>query len=418
MFDYLNYMILRLLDVIIKYWQYIIVYNIFRITIQYDLKILTIMIIFIGTFIEYKYYNKDNYQKLLEFPNNYFHGKEDMHNINLSHPLMISMDTFCIQNDIYKNGAIISLSGGVDSMVTLACLIRLSQIHNFPIYTASIDYSQRKDQKYEIKFLQRYCDNHNVKSYIKTIDGISRKKDTSGKRSEFEDDSRYIRFSLYKKIIDENNCSGVFVGHHKDDIMENIFTNSMKGCNLLNLEGMKSKNNIHGVSIYRPFLDFRKNVILDFAHEYNIPYFLDTTPKWSRRGKMRFEIFPLFDSVFCDSWREKLTELGEQSRNLEEYIDKYIINPWYSSIEIKENGFIIPYQDQPQIIYSKIILKVLHNMGFHMLKKSSINKIIMNCKNYNKTILLDSGFALHIDSNNPQKLIIFNRNLTDITKFM
>jgi tRNA(Ile)-lysidine synthase TilS/MesJ len=53
-------------------------------------------------------------------------------------------------------------------------------------------------------------------------------KNTSGPRSEFEEESRKIRYDLYQEIINEHNCSGVFVGHHKDDIIENIFTNSKR----------------------------------------------------------------------------------------------------------------------------------------------------------------------------------------------
>jgi hypothetical protein len=33
--------------------------------------------------------------------------------------------------------------------------------------------------------------------------------------------------------------------------------------------------------------------IFGFAHKYGIPYFKDTTPKWSTRGKLRNQLLPL-----------------------------------------------------------------------------------------------------------------------------
>jgi len=344
-------------------------------------------------------------QNLLESPKNYYFGKENISGIPIENNLYNSLKKFCV-----KNGAIVSLSGGVDSMVLLACLIKLSQEKDnyFPIFAASIDYSQRDEQQKEITFLIEYCNKYNIKVYITKVNGYSRKKENSCPRTEFEEESRKIRFNLYKQIIDEHGCSGVFVGHHKDDIIENIFTNSMKGSNILDMEVMKKNSTIHNVNIYRPFLDFHKYDIFKLAHSQNIPYFLDTTPKWSRRGKMRFEIFPLLDNVFTQSWRLKLKDLGNQSNEWGEYIKEYIINPWISEVKIGRFGFILPFKNQPKLIYSNVILKIMHSMGYHMLKKSSILKIIDNVKTYNKPIFLDSGFIFYVDKTKPEQFIILN----------
>lgn len=361
---------------------------------------ITFAIVLFWIFIFLKY-RKLSIQRLLESPSNYYFGKEAINFIDINHPLMRTMDEFCKKNNIYKTGAIISLSGGVDSMVVLACLIKLSS-GTFPIYTASINYNQRAEQLDEVDFLDYYCRIHNVKTNVSTISGgLSRKKQTSGPRSEFEEESRKIRFELYEKILLSTSATGIFVGHHKDDIIENIFTNSMKGGNLLNLEVMKETSSIRGINIFRPFLRFHKSVILDFAHTYDIPYFLDTTPKWSRRGKMRNEIFPLLDNVFNNTWRIKLKELGDQSNQWSDYIEEHVITPWFNQVKIIDNEFIMPFAKQPKLIYSNVIIKVMHSMGYHMLKSNSIDKIINNEKKFNRNITLDSGFTLYIDSKNP-----------------
>lgn len=350
------------------------------------------------------------FQYLLESPDEYYFGKEDVEGIEPNNQLLVTLENFCKKYNVFEKGAIVSLSGGVDSMVTLACLMKLAKKYNFPIYTASIDYSQRDEQFTEIEFLKRYCEVNGIKTYVAKVEGYSRRKENSGPRTEFEEESRKIRFELYKKIMAEHECDGVFVGHHKDDIIENIFTNSMKSGNLLDLEVMKQKSTIHGVNIYRPFLEYHKNVIFEIAHKNNIPYFLDTTPKWSRRGRMRFEIFPLLDNVFGTSWHLKLKDLGDQSNQWGTYILDYVVNPWVSEIQFGKFGFVMPFKEQPKLIYSNVILKAMHSMGKHMLKNSSIDKIMANQHCINKPIILDSGFIMFVDSNYPDKFMIINKD--------
>jgi tRNA(Ile)-lysidine synthetase-like protein len=369
-------------------------------------------------------YSKPNYEKtktkfqyLLQSPNNFnFDSKYlDLVTFECS-PLIKCLDDFCKTNNIYdKKGIIVSLSGGVDSMVTLAILIFLNKKYNISIYTASIDYGLREESNDESEFLKEYTKTLGIeKSYVSYVSGVSRKKENSGSRSEFEEESRNLRFNTYKKIIEENGLdkdTGVFVAHHQDDIVENIFTNSMKGANLLDLEVIKSINIINGVKILRPFIGFKKQVIYDFAHKFNVPFFLDTTPSWSKRGKMRNEIFPLLDSVFGVDWRNKLKQLGTHSNEWGNYIDKYVIKPWLDEVSKSQAGIIIPLKDQPMLIYTTVIMKSLHSIGQTMLKKTSIEKINNLIANkQDKAITLD-GTRICTLIESKTKLLIIDTSL-------
>jgi tRNA(Ile)-lysidine synthetase-like protein len=337
------------------------------------------------------------FQHLLEFPDKYLFNTEILTNAEIEkEQLYIVMDIFCKRNNIYKNGVIISLSGGVDSMVTLSILKYLQQKYKFPLYTATVDYGLRNDSHEESAFLIEYTKHFNIPSYIVYINNISRKKEDSGSRTEFEEESRNKRFDLYKQIMLENGLNtGVFVAHHMDDIIENIFTNSMRGGNIMDLEVMKDINTIHGVKLFRPFLEFKKDVIYKFAHNYNIPYFKDTTPEWSKRGLMRNKIFPLLDDVFGKIWRDKLKYIGEQSNYWGQYIEEYIIIPWYNEVKYEDNHMhrtcLIPIKNQPKIVYSNLIMKVLHGKGMNMIKRTSIDKIMELIQKRGKNLVTLDG---------------------------
>ena len=183
---------------------------------------------------------------------------------------------------------------------------------------------------------------------------------------------------------------------------------------------MKPISKIHGVNLFRPFLGFKKQVIYDFAHKYGVPYFLDTTPKWSKRGKLRNEIFPLLDSVFGIDWRNKLKQLGTQSNEWGDYINNYVLDPWFKEVQLGKTGIIIPIKEQPQLIYSNIIMKSLHSIGEHMLKKTSIDKImgLINKKPSNNVSLITlDTFRYGLLIKNNQYLIIFNSNKVNSGSF-
>lgn len=380
-------------------------------TVSVSMVLFTILLVLCKKSIETKEkeIKKSKYQYLLESPLNYKFSKSFIDdNFITMNPLYRKLNEYCKEHNVYRNGVVISLSGGVDSMVTFAILLHLQSINYFPIYTATIDYGLRTESKDESEFIEMYTKQFNIKSYIVDINsmtGLSRKKDdSSNSRTEFEEETRNIRFDTYKKIMTENKMNsetGVFVAHHMDDIIENIFTNSMRGANLLDLEVMKSVNHINGVKLFRPFLEFKKSTIYDFAHEYNIPYFKDTTPKWSKRGKMRNEIFPLLDNVFGTMWRDKLKQLGDQSNQWNDMITNYIINPWFEEIKFERNHFMIPIKKNTKIIYTNLIMKALHSVGQNMLKRTSIDKIydLSQHPNYPKLVTLDGNRTATLKNN-------------------
>ena len=98
---------------------------------------------------------KNNY--ILESPKYYYQGYEDLLSINLENELVVTINKFMEDNNLYQNGVIVSLSGGVDSMVLFSILIRLKQIKDFPLAVSSINYNLRSESKKESEFIKQYC---------------------------------------------------------------------------------------------------------------------------------------------------------------------------------------------------------------------------------------------------------------------
>jgi len=329
----------------------------------------------------------NNYQDLLEFPSNYKFGMETFTN---KHILITSIENFLLK--YHPKNIIVSLSGGVDSMVLLGLLLTLQSEHNFKLTTASINYNLRDEAQYEIKFIKDYTLKYQKEipiNYISNISGYSRKKENSGKRSEFEEQSRNIRFELYHKIIKDNNWlheeTIIMVGHHQDDLIENIFNNFMQGRDLTDLPVMKDISINREIKIGRPLLSHYKDDIYDYAHKNNIPYFKNTTPEWSKRGQMRDVLFPLLDKIYNCNWKQKMLNHGIVSDTLDHIIKSNLeIDMANKNSITNQIGFtkkdILNWN---QYLWSKKLSEILHSHGLKMVSQKALKIFIANIKKDN-----------------------------------
>lgn len=296
----------------------------------------------------------------------------------------------------------ISLSGGVDSMVLLDILLQREK----KIIAIHINYNNREETNLEEEFLCNYCEARNV-TFISHSFEVTR---GSIKRSDYESYTKNIRFELYKQILEQYKIKYILLAHHKDDIIENIFTNFCRGDNFLNLSVIKEQNTIMGVTINRPLIDYYKQDIYDYAHYHNIPYFLDTTPDWSIRGKFRRQLLPLLFDTFV-GLKTNLLSIAKQSDGWGTFIQNNVINEYMLQVKYIENGNgngngkvtiempLINYKDYPMCFWQEIFCKVFHKYSYSAPSRKSL-EIFMNYlkgPTDNKTnckILLKHGIQL------------------------
>jgi tRNA(Ile)-lysidine synthetase-like protein len=355
-------------------------------------------------------------QYLLEFPKDYLFGSETFLS-SPEHPLKKVMSDFIKP---YKN-IILSLSGGVDSMVCFALLSLVKEDRN--LTTASINYNLRDESSDELYFIKDYTKKYekdlNI-NYSITLE-ISRKKEDSVPRSEFEETSRELRFNLYLDIIKENKWSIdetiIIVGHHQDDLIENVFNNFMQGRDLTDLTVMREKSLIHGLTIGRPLLSFPKSDIYDFSHKYQIPYFKNTTPIWSKRGQMREILFPLLEKIYGEQWKTKILSQGLVSDSLEELVSNKVKIDYQEKNEDKSK--IISFNkrqvlDWNQYLWSKKLAEILHSNGEKMVSQKAI-KLFLSDLNKNKLINRKFNEKVHYQISEDKffiKLLAFSKRVS------
>lgn len=223
------------------------------------------------------------------------------------------------------NKLCVSLSGGVDSMVLLHCLHKFQQktqnfktTTHFKLYAIHINYNNRETCQEEVKFVENYCDTLGIKLQVRNITDITRNSNST--RQEYEEITRNIRFDTYKT----QNCP-ILLGHNYEDTIENLISNIASKRKYYNLKGMKSKIVERDVLILRPLLNISKLDIYEYAKEYNIEHLPDSTPKWSRRGKLRDHVIPVleqYEPTFLKGLEELstiLSHIGTDTESVKQF---------------------------------------------------------------------------------------------------
>ena len=231
---------------------------------------------------------------------------------------------------------IISLSGGVDSVV---CLYNIHNYYkenaNIKIVAIHINYNNREEVEEEVKFLRCLCSHLDIDLYVRKISEINRHKCMiNDLRDIYEAYTKKVRFNSYKKLQDGYKRSVVIMGHNKDDCLENILTNIAYNNKYENLIGIEYESNIDNIIFIRPLIDIFKNDIYKFANKHNLPYLKNSTPDWCQRGKIRNEVLPILEK-----WDNRIIDgLFNISSILKTY--NGILNKSIENFKITDSGEI------------------------------------------------------------------------------
>ncbi|VVU95347.1 PP-loop family [seawater metagenome] len=365
--------------------------------------ILIKIINFIQNILTFQFFNRNKFNKILEFPINYDFKDPKFDLLNTipdNHPLVKTLENYIIKYEMQNKPICVSLSGGVDSMVMISILWKLSHKYDNKITCATIDYGLRQESKDEVDFVELFCQKYGIEFNKKKVDGVSRKTNQNS-RSEYEETSKNIRFELYNEILERHKIDGVFVAHHYDDVTENIFINFLRGHHFFDLAVMHEKNCVNDTNIYRPFLDHPKSDIFDFSHTYKIPYFKNTTPIWCNRGIMREKIFILLEKTFGNGFRKNLSNMAQKSIEVNNLLTSSIIDPFMKEVEFKKYGCVFNMtQNNSCLFWELIFTKIFHHYKSAPPSKKSLKLVEDLINNGQNTVYpIKKEFLIVINQN-------------------
>ena len=194
-------------------------------------------------------------------------------------------------NNMLDDGAhvIVGLSGGADSTALLLVLLRLgykcTAVHcNFHLRGPESD----RDQD----FVTGLCKKNGVELTVCNYDTLSYAKQ---KGISVEMAARELRYADFERIMQECGASAVCIAHHRDDSVETMLLNLIRGTGLKGLTGIKPRNG----NVVRPLLCVSRLEIEDWLKQLGQPYVTDSTNLETdyTRNKIRLQLMPVMRDI-------------------------------------------------------------------------------------------------------------------------
>ena len=265
----------------------------------------------------------------------------------------------------------VSLSGGVDSMVLLYVLAKLTKVS-----ALHINYGNRPEADAEQLFLERWCSTLSIPLKVLRMPSHLRRGVTD--REQYEKEARELRFAFYRE-----EGVPILLAHHRGDVMENCVSNALKGAGPLRLAGMNETDRLYDVEIRRPLLSLDKSQILKVAYDHGVPFFRDSTPAWSTRGRLRNEVLPLLKDVYGGGCLESLTQLAEDSDSLKKLCDQRVFGEAHSSVSRGRLGVriaLLRFKDESPFFWRTFLGDLADSLGRGRLSRKAINLLIQRLK--------------------------------------
>lgn len=135
----------------------------------------------------------------------------------------------------------------------------------------------------------------------------------------------------------------------------------------------------NGVVVWRPLLQHSKDAIYAFAHKYGIPYFKDSTPSWSTRGKLRNQLLPLLKEMYGDGCLQNLSSLATESDATRSLVQDGLYQPFLHSILRSACGLrvnVLPFVRQPLCFWREVLKQTMHSMGMSLVRDKAVSSFL------------------------------------------
>jgi len=210
---------------------------------------------------------------------------------------------------------IVAASGGVDSMVLLDLMARLSKSENIELSVAHINYGLRgtesdRDEDLVRERCERYgipCDV--LKTRLNNADNL-------------QNEARRVRYAFFKECAKKRDANVIATAHHRDDQAETVLMHLMRGAGLQGLCGMSYADEMDdGTKLIRPMLPLGRDEIAKYAAERRVRYAEDATNKETRynRNAVRHTLLPAMEE-FNPQIRDHLSNMAGRLREDEEVL--------------------------------------------------------------------------------------------------
>ena len=307
---------------------------------------------------------------------------------------------------LIENGDILVLgvSGGPDSITMLDILNEIKNDDkinlNFEIIVCHINHMIREEANEDEEYVKKYCNKKNIQFYSESIDV---KKLANNNKTGVEETGRTVRYEFFNEICKKTNANKIAIAHNKNDKIETIIMNVIRGTGMSGLKGIEAKRGKY----IRPLIECERFEIENYCEQNKLNPRIDKTnfDNEYTRNKIRNVVIPYIKKEFNPNIIETIDRLSDVVNKEDLYIEEQMKKEYKNILQEERNGQIVlnlkKFNNQEKVIKARLVLY-------------TITRLLGNCKGIEKIHIED---IIKLCSNNiGNKYLTPNKNVKVLVK--
>lgn len=275
---------------------------------------------------------------------------------------------------------VVAVSGGVDSVVLLDCLVASNPelVNEGKLIVAHYDHGIREDSIKDALFVEELAEKYGLQ-FVVGHGGLG--------ANASEETARNARYKFLNLIKVQNRAEAIITAHHQDDVIETAYINLIRGTGRKGLTSLKSRP-----GILRPLISKDKIEILEYAKNKNLLWHEDLTNKEDKylRNRVRKVLEENTNPDFKNKILNTISHLEEINKNIDSEIDKIL------GANLRRSKNVVPRRWFLKLNYevaSEVVVALARSNKFHEIDQKLVEMLVV----FMKTAKI--GKKLDIDKN-------------------
>ena len=273
--------------------------------------------------------------------------------------LCLEVERFCLRQLALTRGShlVVAISGGADSTALALILSLLAPRLDLRLSALSINHGLRPEAEGDTAHAQAVCQTLGIPCAVRKADvkGFAAKHHMGE-----EEAGRSIRYSLLEEERFTQHAHFIALGHHREDLSEDVLLRLVRGAGWPSLGGMPARDDKR--HLLRPLLTCCPDDLKQLLAQCGLSWCEDASNQSTqyRRNRLRLQVLPLLraENPALDRSIGHMWQLAGMDRDYwEKLLDNaLLVHPWQ---EIKQEQRGCPATGR-SILLPRSLLRALH----------------------------------------------------------
>ena len=258
--------------------------------------------------------------------------------------LCLEVERFCLRQLALPKGAslVLAVSGGADSTALALVLSLLAPRLDLRLSALSINHGLRPEAEMDAAHAHAVCQALGMPCTLRTVDV---KGFAASHHMGEEEAGRAMRYALLEEERIARNAHFIALGHHRQDLSEDIILRLVRGAGWPSLGGMPARDDAR--CLLRPLLACDPDALKQLLRHYGLDWRDDASNQSLdyRRNRLRLQALPLLrvENPALDRTLGHMWQLANLDRDYWEKTldDALAAHPWQETTTVQQDGLSV-----------------------------------------------------------------------------